>query len=373
MTFLFETVVDKIATDIVAKQAADVDRSAFPAAAIDALGKAGLLGLVSSTESGGANAGLPEAVQVVERLARECGSTAMVVCMHYCATAVIEAHGPAEIKKAIAAGKHLTTLAFSEVGSRSQFWVPLSTATTAGNDIELTGKKSWVTSARHADSFVWSSRPVAGGELSTLWLVPSKTAGLRVADAPFDGIGLRGNDSSPITAESARIPATARLAADGAGFGIMMGTVLPWFNVLSAAVSTGLMEAAVQRTAAHVTATKFEHAGSSIADLPTVRAYIARMRIKTDQNKALLADTLAAMTTNRADTMLRVLESKAAAGEAAAEVTDLAMRVCGGAAFRKEVGVERIFRDSRAALVMGPTTDVLYDFIGKAVCGVPLF
>ena len=74
-----------------------------------------------------------------------------------------------------------------------------------------------------------------------------------------------------------------------------------------------------------------------------------------------------------ADATLRVLESKAAAGEAAGEVGDLAMRVCGGAAYRKDVGVERVFRDSRAALVMGPTTDVLYDFIGKAVCGLPLF
>ncbi|HQY25384.1 MAG TPA: acyl-CoA dehydrogenase family protein, partial [Thermoflexales bacterium] len=75
----------------------------------------------------------------------------------------------------------------------------------------------------------------------------------------------------------------------------------------------------------------------------------------------------------RADGMLRVLEVKAAAGETALEVTDLAMRVCGGAAYRKDVGVDRSFRDARAASVMAPTTDVLYDFIGKAVCGMPLF
>ena len=129
----------------------------------------------------------------------------------------------------------------------------------------------------------------------------------------------------------------------------------------------------MQRTAAHAGGTQFQHAGSAIAELPTVRAFIARMRIKTDQTKALNADTLAAMGVNRADTMLRVLESKAAAGEAASEVLDLAMRVCGGAAFRKDIGVERLFRDARAALVMAPTTDVLYDFIGKAVCGLPLF
>jgi alkylation response protein AidB-like acyl-CoA dehydrogenase len=97
------------------------------------------------------------------------------------------------------------------------------------------------------------------------------------------------------------------------------------------------------------------------------------MQVKADSSRALLEDTLAAIETGRADATLRVLESKAAAGENSTEVLDLAMRVCGGAAFRKEVGVERLFRDVRAAGVMGPTTDVLYDFIGKAVCGMELF
>jgi alkylation response protein AidB-like acyl-CoA dehydrogenase len=358
---------------LAASHAAEVDRGAFPTATLKALADDGMLGLVSAKEVGGKGAGLAEAAALVERLARECGSTAMIVCMHFSGTAVIEAHGPLDTRKAIAAGKHLTTLAFSEVGSRSQFWASLGTAQADGDHVRLSGKKTFVTSAHHADSYVWSSKPVAGSEMTSLWLVARTTPGLRIADAAFDGLGLRGNDSTPVIAEAARVPASARLGDDGAGFGIMMGTVLPWFNVLSANVSAGLMEAAVTRTAAHAGGTRFEHAGSAIADLPTARAFIARMRIKTDQTKALNADTLVAMGSNRADTMLRVLESKAAAGEAATEVLDLAMRVCGGAAFRKDVGVERIFRDARAALVMAPTTDVLYDFIGKAVCGLPLF
>ncbi len=74
----------------------------------------------------------------------------------------------------------------------------------------------------------------------------------------------------------------------------------------------------------------------------------------------------------RADAMLRVLEVKAVAAEAAIAVTDLAMKVCGGAAFRKELGVERRFRDARAARVMAPTTDALLDFVGRAICGLPL-
>jgi len=89
--------------------------------------------------------------------------------------------------------------------------------------------------------------------------------------------------------------------------------------------------------------------------------------------RALLLDGFDALESKREDAVLRVLEVKAAAGEASTEVTELAMRVCGGAAFRKEVGVERHFRDARASTVMAPTTDALYDFIGKATCGMPLF
>jgi alkylation response protein AidB-like acyl-CoA dehydrogenase len=119
---------------------------------------------------------------------------------------------------------------------------------------------------------------------------------------------------------------------------------------------------------------KYAHMNNTpLSDLPTIRAYIARMRIQTDMARALWLDTLAALESGRADAMLRVLEVKAATAESAREVLDTAMRVCGGQAFRKDVGVERRFRDTRAALIMAPTSDQLYDFIGKAACGLPLF
>jgi alkylation response protein AidB-like acyl-CoA dehydrogenase len=49
------------------------------------------------------------------------------------------------------------------------------------------------------------------------------------------------------------------------------------------------------------------------------------------------------------------------------------MRVCGGAAFSKHMSIERLFRDAHAGAVMAPTSDVLREFIGKAVLGIPLF
>lgn len=358
---------------VVEEAAAEVDRAGtFPRGSIDALAAAGLLGLVSAADVGGGGHGMRAAASVVERLAGACASTAMVTVMHYCGTAVLEAHGPEAVRRDVAAGRHLTTLAFSEVGSRSQFWAPLGTATESGGTVTLDGRKSWVTSAGEADSYVWSSRPAAADGASTLWLVPAAAAGLQVAGS-FDGLGLRGNASRPVTGAGVTVPAGARLGPDGGGFDVMMGVVLPWFQVLSAAVSAGLAESAIAKTAAHVVATRYEHLDQSLADQPVTRAHIARMRLRADQARALLLDTLAALEEGRPDAMLRVLEVKPAASEAAIAVTDLALRVCGGAAFRKEVGVERNFRDARAATVMAPTTDALYDFIGKAVCGLPLF
>lgn len=365
--------LEQIVKDIIAPLALRTDREGrFPREAIDALGRAGLLGLVSAQAVGGQGAGLREAAAAVARIAQACPSTAMVVCMHYCATVVIEAFGPEAVRRDIAAGRHLSTLAFSEAESRSHFWAPAGTARMAGAQVMLDARKSWVTSAFQADSYVWSSKPLAAEGASTLWLVDAKLPGLSQPGS-FDGLGLRGNASTPITAVEVMLPAGARLGEDGKGFDTMMGTVLPWFATLSAACSVGLMEGAITAAAAHVAQTKLQHLGSSLADLPTIRAYLARGRIQADMAHALLQDTLAAIAGGRADTMLRVLEVKAAAAESALQVTDIAMRVCGGAAFRKEAGIERLFRDARAASVMAPTSDVLYDFIGKAVTGQPLF
>jgi alkylation response protein AidB-like acyl-CoA dehydrogenase len=366
-------VLEPLVQTIISPEATQTDQAArFPRAAIDALGKAGLLGLVSATEVGGMGLGVAEACRVVERIARDCPSTAMVVTMHYAGAVLIEKYGPVEVRRAIAQGKHLTTLAWSETGTRSHFWAPVGTAKPEGDDFVLNGSKSMVTSAGEADSYVWSSRPALAAEgASTLWLVDSRAQGLH-SPKPFDGLGLRGNASAPIQAEGVRVPARAMLGPDGGGGDIMNGDALPVFANLVASTSIGLADGTLQRAIPHITASRFAESGSALCDLPTIRALLAQAQLRLDQARALRDDTLAALAAGRPDAMLRVLEVKAVAAEASLAVTDTAMRTCGGAAFRKDVGIERLFRDSRAASIMGPTSDVLYDFIGRVLCGLPL-
>ncbi|MFN8456311.1 MAG: acyl-CoA dehydrogenase family protein [Anaerolineae bacterium] len=150
--------LEPIVTEIIEPAAAEIDQNGlFPAAAMRALAEAGLLGLISAEEVGGLGQGHRAAVRVMERVSQACASTSMVLCMHYAAAAVIEAHGPRPVREAIAAGKHTSSLAFSENGSRSHFWAPVGTATesTGNGHVRLDAHKSWVTSAGQVDSYVW--------------------------------------------------------------------------------------------------------------------------------------------------------------------------------------------------------------------------
>jgi len=350
---------------------------AFPLAAVDALRGSGLLGLILPEEVGGFGAGPLEFTDVVRELATACGSTAMVYLMH-AAAAVTVAAAPApgmpELLSAMASGKALGTLAFSERGSRSHFWAPVSTAAVSddGEAVKLRADKSWVTSAGYADVYVVSTGSTSGvaGQVD-LYAVPSSVAGLSII-APFAGMGLRGNASSPMTVDLT-VPVTSRLGDQAAGFELMMQTVLPWFNLGNAAVSLGLAGAAYAATIAHVGTARLEHLDQSLLALPTIRAQVARMGTALAAQRAYLQTAAASVSAPDDDALTHVLGVKAAANDAALSITESAMRVCGGAAFPKHLPIERAFRDAQAGAVMAPTADALYDFYGKAVTGLPLF
>jgi len=368
-----------IARVVLAAHADDVDRSArFPRESTAALATAGLNGLCVAREHGGAGAGMRAFAAVVEQLATACGSTAMIYNMHVVAAQAIAAAasltGRDAFLRDIAAGRHLTTLAFSERGSRSQFWTPVSRLQANGSGFTTSAEKSWVTSAHEADSFVSSAlAPAAGSPMeSTIYLVRKGAKGVSTPGG-FDGLGLRGNDSAPIRYEHVAIAAGDLLSAQGDGATTMLTVVLPWFAIGTAAIANGFCRAAVDATTRHLGSAGFETTGTQLRDLPNLRARLAEMSVRTSQSRALLGHTFDHLESGSPAAPLFVLQSRLAALEAATHVTDLAMKACGGAAFSRQLGVERMFRDARAGWVMAPTTDHLLEFTGRTLTGLPLF
>jgi alkylation response protein AidB-like acyl-CoA dehydrogenase len=345
----FVAAAAEISRNILDKHAVEVDEKAkFPGEAVASLGAQGLLGLCVSKDLGGKGAGPRAFVGVVEELAQHDSSTAMIYVMHVAGQQAIAA-GRAKsrdaILKEIAAGKHLTTLALSEKGSRSNFWLPSSKLEANGDGFKTTAAKSWVTSASHAQSYVSASqRPGAGSPLeSTCYLVrPGNSA--RVA-AGFNGLGLRGNDSSPVSIEAHEVKSDDLLTEQGKGIEMILQVVLPWFAIGTSAMSNGICRAAVGATSAHLANAGMD-GGSKLRDLPQLRARISEMSVRTEASRALLGFTLDLI-------------------EQPSELTPLYV-------LQEHLPLERLFRDARAGWVMAPTVDHLKDFIGKALTGLPL-
>jgi alkylation response protein AidB-like acyl-CoA dehydrogenase len=369
----------RLAKEIAGVHAAEIDREArFPEEAVKALAEGGFLGLCVPSALSGKGLGLRAFAAVTEELATGCASTAMIFVMHTAAQQAIASSATLAdrdlLLREMAAGQHLSTLALSEHGSRSHFWAPVSKLLERGDGFVVSAEKSWVTSAHRADSYVASAqKPGAASPLeSTIYLARRNANGVG-HDGHFDGLGLRGNDSAPVDLDEMKVAKRDLVSDLGVGATTMLEVILPWFSVGTAAMSNGLCRLAVHSTASHLSEARIEHLGQALRDLPTLRARLSQMNVRTEASRALLGRSLGEMEAGTQESPLFVLSTRRAALEAALEVTDLAMRTCGGAAFSRFLPLERTFRDARAGWVMAPTVDQLDDFIGKALTGLPLF
>ena len=174
------------------QHAASVDRdSRFPDEAIGALRERGLLGLTLPDTLGGRGGTPTDFLAVTRAIASRCASTAMVFLMHICAAQVTLAgtsSGDSEELRAMADGSNLSTLAFSERGSRSHFWAPVSQLVGS----RLSAQKSFVTSAGHAATYVVSTRQPSGHtDGSSLTWSPHRPPGSR-SGTPGTGWGSAG-------------------------------------------------------------------------------------------------------------------------------------------------------------------------------------
>src|SRR6185312_16729789 len=97
--------LQRVIEEVIAPAAAEVDRDGtFPRPQVEALQREGILGLTVPASYGGGGKGLPEAEEVVREIGAVCGSTAMVVTMHFSASAALVAADRSDALAEIAAG-----------------------------------------------------------------------------------------------------------------------------------------------------------------------------------------------------------------------------------------------------------------------------
>ncbi|HEX5140361.1 MAG TPA: acyl-CoA dehydrogenase family protein [Dehalococcoidia bacterium] len=360
-----------IAERELAPRAAETDaQSRYPTEQLDALRQAGFFGLRVSREHGGQGADLLTTALVVEELAKKCPSTAMCYKMHLEAAEVIcRRPTPDQVErfvKPMARGEVFTTVAGSETWTDGDNWTStrnFSPVRKVDGGYEIKNvRKSYVTSAGHASHFFFLCR--IGDETpassTSLLFVERDKIDARILE-PWSGLGLRGNDSSPVLFNGV-VPEGNRIGAEHTAMADAAPIFPPVLGVTYAAAYLGIGSGALD-LAVEEGNRRFGD-GSRRLDAPVNQRRIAELSTRVEAAQTLLHAVAATFDRGELTSIRPVLQAKVFCSETAAHVTQELMTMFGGTAFARRLPFERYFRDARAGLIMALPNDGAYETIG---------
>jgi alkylation response protein AidB-like acyl-CoA dehydrogenase len=363
-----------------AERADEHDRlGRFPAADLDDLRSAGLLGLLVPQRLGGSGAGFADYAAVAMELAAGAGSTALVYNMHASVTGAL-ATIPDDVARALgcpesffhardrvlaaAAGGSFYAVAMSERGAGSRLSRITTSYTREDGGFRIRGAKTFVSGAGHADAYLLAARDAAApadAPRVSHFLVPAGP-GLDVSET-WDVLGMRATGSHDLAVD-VFAPADALLGGVE-GLTLLLAQVMPqWLVASYAAVYVGVAQAAVDAGVAHATE-------RGLGRLPAVRARLGRAdaRVAAARLAVLEAARRVDEQPGTPDTNRWVWRAKLLAGETAADVAASVLEAAGTSATRRGNPLERIYRDARCGSLQPATSDVCADWLGLAALG----
>jgi alkylation response protein AidB-like acyl-CoA dehydrogenase len=389
---------ETIAEETLAPNAERVDREGtFPADNIRTLKDAGLLAITIPEELGGPGGDIVTSALVTEALAKGCASTAMCYAMHQSTVPLICSlvdDDQAELfVDRIVRGEALGAFAMSEPGSGNRIWHMDSYAVERDGGFVIDSFKSFATSSGHADYYLVPVRANDGVGPTDLSIFFIDGADPNIEPKGiWDGMGLRGNSSRPVHFNNCVVSHVNRLGEPTAGFSFMMAFALPIYLVGLSCCYLGIAQAAFDAAQEHVKRRVHSDTKKSLATVESVQRYVAEMRIRIDQARATVlrvaqmsdnatvlfnefasADILDEIIRENPDDpfFVELASIKVLACEMAIAVTNMAIQVCGGIAYKRGHIAERCYRDARAGSLMAPSDDTLKVIIGNQLLGTP--
>jgi alkylation response protein AidB-like acyl-CoA dehydrogenase len=386
-------VAAEIATEVLAPGAERRDSTGeFPLDALEALGQAGLLGLLVPQEYGGLGVSIETFVDVVTELGRACASTAMVVVMHHCQYAMLVDHGSETQKSVflppIARGEQIVASATTEpeTGGNAAFCV--SARELDGDVIRLTAVKPVVTSANYADWVYCTTRTSsasAGDQLSMVIMPGPSRSDAVVPFGSWDCVGMRATASSGLRFDECAVPCWHQIGPDDSAH-VRASSMMIVSRAGFAAVWQGIASSAFETTLAQTKAKEHEfirrdqESGEihserrTVAQAETTQRQLAEMRVRMLASGELLRSTARLIDERREgivagaladEVQERLWAARVACGQSAVDVTRQGLRLCGVTALRAgKLPLERHMRDALTSQVMAPSEDATKQMLG---------
>lgn len=343
---------------------------AFDPRAAVAIVEAGVHRLCVPASTGGLDASMTEAAEVLLALGAVDGATALGVAMQtHVLGALRDADAfPAAIRdrvfRLVVEERALVNNAATEEGggSPARGAIPGTRAVEAGDAWRLTGEKTWTTWLPNLTHAFVTAR-IGDGEPAEVGTFLVDLAATGVDRRPgFEALGMRGSASGRLVLDEAPGELVGRRRvgdADPRGTG--PGA---WFALAVGATYLGVGEGARADVVRWAVDRRPGDGSTAVADLPTVQLRLGRL--DADLRAARLVLLAAARRWDEARDASELTLAKLVATRAAVSATDEALRIAGGPGFLAG-RLERAFRDARAGLINPPLEDVALTGFGRAL------
>ena len=360
----FLAAVDRIADEVAAPNADDVDRNArFPVETIDALREVGGLSAFVPPEYGGGGVSLESLAAACFTLGRRCGASAMVFAMHQIQVVTIVQHLEGspwfeDYLRELSSDQRLVASVTSEVGTGGDMSRSVAGLADAGEG-RLSFEKQAPTCSygEYADDLLVTLRRTADAEPGDqVVALARKDQTTLEQNGTWDPLGMRGT-CSPGFVVRAEIPAEQVIAAPFSQ--VMPISMVPVSHIFWSHLWLGIATDAFDRARAFVraaakrkpgeplpAATRLSHLLSELAPLRAEVQLALREYCETLDNDREKLTTMGSV--------MRFNNLKLAASEQAPRVCQGALEVCGIMGFKNDTpfSVGRHLRDTMSAVLM---------------------
>ena len=341
----------------------------FPVEIFKELGKLGLMGVFIPEEYGGAGLGYFEYSEIIQEIAKVCGSIGLSVAAHnsLCCGHIL-AFGNEEQKKKylpkLATAEHIGAWGLTEPNTGSDAGNMKCVAVKDGNDWVINGTKCWITHGNSSDVAVVICRTgePRTRDNCTAFVVDRGTKGFS-AGKKENKLGMRASETSEMIFDNCRISDENRLGGVGEGFKQSM-KVLDGGRISIAALALGIAKGAYEASIKY-SKERYQF-DQPIANFQAISFKLADMATEINAAELLIEQCCDKKMRGENITKESAM-AKYYASEVSVRVSTDAVQIFGGYGYTKDFPVEKFYRDSKLCTIGEGTSEVQKIIIAREV------
>jgi butyryl-CoA dehydrogenase len=341
----------------------------FPRALFTTFTEAGLMGLLVPERYGGVGADYLSYALAIEEIARVDAGTAVTLSVHSMICNAIATLGTdaqrAHWLAALASGDVIAGFGLTESDAGSDASAIRARARRDGDVYVLDGRKQWCTNGGFAGVVMAMFRTGEdGGHGISSFLVDTTLPGV-VVEKVTEKLGIHTSNTVDLAFDGVRVPAEARLGAEGTGLPAALATLAAG-RIGIAAQATGILAACLDASVAF--ARERTAFGRPIGAFEGISFKIARMATDLDAAR-LMTYRAAALHDAGAPYAVAASKAKLFASTVAREHASEAVQIHGGYGYTTEFPVERYYRDAKITEIYEGTSEIQQLIVARDVLG----